>query len=139
MGLLYRWNAQQVLNSEQIKQLCQSTKLSSPVIQLLLQRGLDTTAKIKQFLNPNLSQLHDPYLLHDMSPAVRRINQAITQHEKMIIYGDYDADGITSTVILKTAIEQLGGQVDYYLPDRFTDGYGPNLSRYQKLGAAGYQ
>ena len=139
MGLLYRWNAQQVLNSEQIKQLCQSTKLSAPVIQLLLQRGLDTTAKIKQFLNPNLSQLHDPYLLHDMSPAVRRINQAITQHEKMIIYGDYDADGITSTVILKTAIEQLGGQVDYYLPDRFTDGYGPNLSRYQKLGAAGYQ
>ena len=139
MGLLYRWNAQQVLNSEQIKQLCQSTKLSAPVIQLLLQRGLDTTAKIKQFLNPNLSQLHDPYLLHDMSSAVRRINQAITQHEKMIIYGDYDADGITSTVILKTAIEQLGGQVDYYLPDRFTDGYGPNLSRYQKLGAAGYQ
>lgn len=98
---------------------------------ILYQRGLDDLEKVEAFLTADLSQLHDPYLLHDMDKAVERIRSAIAQNEKILIYGDYDADGMTAASIVKEALDMLGADSEVYLPNRFTDGYGPNLSVYQ--------
>ena len=75
--------------------------------------------------------MHDPYLLHDMDKAVNRIRQAIENYEQILVYGDYDADGMTSASIMKEALEMLGAEAQVYLPNRFTDGYGPNESVYK--------
>lgn len=111
--------------------------LSWPTAQLLAQRGFLTSEAVSAFLHPDLNQLLDPLGLHDMQKAVDRIQQAIVAGEKIVIYGDYDVDGLTSTTIMKEAIEMLGGEVSYYIPNRFTDGYGPNLAAYQRLIEAG--
>ena len=72
-----------------------------------------------------------PYLLHDMDKAVDRIRQAIEDYEQILVYGDYDADGMTAASIMKETLEQMGAEVAVYLPNRFTDGYGPNASVYK--------
>lgn len=139
MSLLYQWQKADLNQTAQLKQLAQKLQLPLFVVQLLNQRGIQTSQEIQQFLQPDLKQLADPYLLHDMQPAIDRITQAIVSGEQILIYGDYDADGITSTTILTEAITNLGGQVDYFIPDRFQDGYGPNLKRYQQFIAQGVQ
>lgn len=78
-----------------------------------------------------MEDLHDAYLLHDMDKAVERIRQAIEEGENILVYGDYDADGMTSASIVKESLEQLGAECRVYLPNRFTDGYGPNASVYK--------
>lgn len=95
------------------------------------QRGIDQADALEEFLTADLSQLHSPSLLHDMDKAVERIRSAIAQNEPILIYGDYDADGMTAASIVKETLEMLGAEVEVYLPNRFTDGYGPNLSVYQ--------
>ncbi|WP_071131427.1 single-stranded-DNA-specific exonuclease RecJ [Enterococcus timonensis] len=107
--------------------------VSAEFAQYAWQIGLKTDEDLRIFFQPTLADLLDPYLLFDMEKAVNRIRQAIENQEKILIYGDYDADGITSTTVLKEAIETLGGDVVYYLPNRFKDGYGPNLRVYQEF------
>ena len=85
----------------------------------------------RRLLEPKLEKLHDPYLLHDMDKAVGRIRRAIEDYEQILIYGDYDADGMTSASIMKETLEQMGAEVQVYPPNRFTDGYGPNESVYK--------
>ena len=99
--------------------------------QILYQRGIQTPEVLAAFLHPSLDKLHDPYLLHDMKKAVERIRRAIEDYEQILIYGDYDADGMTSASILKETLEELGAECQVYLPNRFTDGYGPNQSVYK--------
>jgi single-stranded-DNA-specific exonuclease len=94
------------------------------VASLLLQRGIADAASAAQFLHPTLDHLLDPYCLHGMAAAVTRIQQAIAAREPILIYGDYDVDGTTAIVLLKTAIEILGGTVRYHIPHRLRDGYG---------------
>ena len=97
-----------------------------PVIQkLLVQRKIDTAEKLNQFLNPSIENLYDPFLMHDMQKAVERLQIAIENGESILVYGDYDADGITSTSVIVETLEMLGANVSYYLPNRFKDGYGP--------------
>lgn len=107
--------------------------------QLLWQRGVKTKQAVEAFFHPTLDQLHDPFLLFEMEKAVIRVQKAMENEEKILIYGDYDADGITSTSVMKETLELLGADVDYYLPNRFTDGYGPNLEVYKEKIAAGAQ
>lgn len=95
-------------------------------------RGLREDEDFISFLSPSLEQLHDPYLLFDMEKAVARIRKAIENEEAILIYGDYDADGITSTTVLYETLESLGASVEYYLPNRFKDGYGPNAKVYKE-------
>ena len=106
---------------------------------LCMQRGLETKEQIKAFIDGAEMEFHDPYLLHDMDKAVHRLTEAIEAGEEIVVYGDYDADGITSTSILVETIEVLGGNVGYYLPNRFTDGYGPNATAFKKLIENGAQ
>ena len=85
---------------------------------LLVNRGVTGLKGGQAFLNPSLDQLHDPFLLKDMGKAVDRIHQAIANQEKIFIYGDYDADGITSSSLLSLYLRSLGGNVDVYIPSR---------------------
>ncbi|MCQ9217274.1 DHH family phosphoesterase, partial [Streptococcus gallolyticus] len=98
---------------------------------LLYERGIHSAEELHTFLQPSLEDLHDPYLLHDMDKAVERIRRAIEDYEQILFYGDYDADGMTSASILKETLEEMGAEVQVYLPNRFTDGYGPNQSVYK--------
>ena len=99
-------------------------KISPVVAKLLCQRGLSDPELADRFLNPSLDHLHDPMLLKDMDVAVDRILAAIARREKIAIHGDYDVDGVTSTVILRRALELLGGTVIHFIPERLKDGYG---------------
>ncbi len=91
---------------------------------LLFARGLRTAADARRFLAPEMAHLHDPYAMRGMSTAVERIQVAIRNDESIFLYGDYDVDGTTAIVLLKTAIERLGGRVRYHIPHRLRDGYG---------------
>ncbi|MFZ0663799.1 MAG: single-stranded-DNA-specific exonuclease RecJ [Acidobacteriaceae bacterium] len=94
------------------------------IVRLLVARGVCTTAEAAAFLNPSLDHLHDPYLMLGMTAAVERIQCAIAAHEPILIYGDYDVDGTIAVVLLKTAIERLGGTVRFHVPHRLREGYG---------------
>jgi single-stranded-DNA-specific exonuclease len=107
------------------------------VARLLCQRGLSDPEVAARFLNPSLDHLHDPYLLADMRPAVERIQAAIARRERIAIHGDYDVDGITSTVILKRALEMLGADVVHFIPERLKDGYGLQPAAVERLHAEG--
>jgi single-stranded-DNA-specific exonuclease len=110
----------------------------SPVVaRLLCQRGLDDPERADRFLNPRLEHLHDPMALADMQVAVERILGAIARRERIAIHGDYDVDGITSTVILRRALELLGADVVHFIPERMKDGYGLQPSAIDRLHAQG--
>lgn len=131
---LYKWNINE--ESEQSSSLISELdklKINTELAPLLWNRGITDPEKINTYLNPTVANFHDPFLLHDMEKSVERIQQAVENGEKILVYGDYDADGITSTTVMKEAIELIGGNVCYYLPNRFTDGYGPNISVYKRM------
>jgi len=109
-----------------------------PVIaRLLCQRGFGDPESAARFLSPNLSQLHDPFRLAGMREAVDRLLSAIANRERIIIHGDYDVDGITSTVMLRRALELLGADVSHFVPDRVKDGYGLQPATIDRLHALG--
>jgi len=104
---------------------------------LLIARGFDTDEKAGKFLNPSLDDLHEPFLLKGMREAVDRIQTAIENHEKILIWGDYDVDGTTGTTLLRKVIQILGGESTYHIPNRFTEGYGVNIPALEKARASG--
>ncbi|MFV8210898.1 single-stranded-DNA-specific exonuclease RecJ [Streptococcus pluranimalium] len=127
----YDWNINTQEPDDGFFKLVKKRGLDAIAAKLLAERGIDTEAALDRFLTADLANLHDPFLLHDMEKAVLRIRQAIEQGEQILVYGDYDADGMTSASIVKEALEMIGAEVQVYLPNRFTDGYGPNLSVYK--------
>ena len=104
---------------------------------ILLNRGIDDAVAAREFLHPENREYYDPYLLPDMAKAVKRIRAAIEAREQIVVYGDYDADGITATTVLLRTLQQLGGWADYYIPDRFTEGYGVNLEALKRMHSRG--
>jgi single-stranded-DNA-specific exonuclease len=107
------------------------------VARLLCMRGFDDPAVAERFLNPSLDHLHDPLRLTDMDRAVTRLERALAQGEQIAVHGDYDVDGITSTVILRRALEMLGGKVVHFIPERLKDGYGLQPAAIDRLHSAG--
>ena len=107
------------------------------VARLLCQRGLDDADLATRFLNPSLDHLHDPMGLADMGTAVNRLLAAVARKERIAVHGDYDVDGITSTVILRRALEILGGDVVHFIPERLRDGYGLQPAAIERLHADG--
>lgn len=119
-----KWVPKPQVSAEQISQFPQIDEI---VLQLLLDRGLDSQEKIDEFLNPDyLADLHDPFLFGGMEKAVARLYQAIEARELIMIYGDYDADGVSGSVILSSILKELGAVLDVYLPHRDKEGYGLN-------------
>ena len=100
---------------------------------LLTNRGIKTAAEARAYLYPTFDELHDPFEFADMNKAVDRINKAMARGEKICIYGDYDADGTTATALLLNTFRQLDAPADYYIPDRFGDGYGLSKDTVEKI------
>lgn len=127
----YNWQFAPQVEDADFTKIAKKAGLGPETARLLFSRGIKDEDSLSRFLAPSLDDLHDPYLLHDMDKAVNRIRRAIEQGEFILVYGDYDADGMTSASILKETLEQLGAECLVYLPNRFTDGYGPNASVYK--------
>ena len=136
----YDWEEKKIPNLKEVdlQSLAKEMKCSPLLVELALSRGYQTKEAIENFLKPS-EVFHDPFLLYDMEKAVERIRTAILNNEAILIYGDYDADGITATTILVEVLDSLGANVSYYLPDRFEDGYGPNQSVYKYYIEQGIQ
>jgi single-stranded-DNA-specific exonuclease len=122
-------------NDEESKALGAALQLHPTVARLLCLRGFRDPEAAARFLHPTMDHLHDPFLLADMRPAVERIERAIALKERIAIHGDYDVDGITSTVILRRLIEMLGGDVVHFIPERLRDGYGLQPAAIERLHA----
>jgi len=110
--------------SEKAKTLSATVDIPLEAAQMLVNRGIDQAEQVHQFLYGKMSDLHDPFLMSGMRDAVWRIQKAISRQEKILIFGDYDVDGILSVVMLSKALESLGGNVDFFIPDRLKEGYG---------------
>src|SRR5438128_7758424 len=117
--------------------LAAALRIEPAVARLLCQRGISDPGLAERFLNPSIDHLHDPWLLADMRAAVDRILAAIARRERIAIHGDYDVDGITSTVILRRSLELLGANVVHFIPERLTDGYGLQPAAIERLHADG--
>src|SRR5438093_4677368 len=131
-----RWDPQPCDDGESAR-LADAIGAAPIVARLLCQRGLSDHDLAGRFLNPSLDHLHDPRRLADMDVAVERIMMAIARKERIAIHGDYDVDGITSTVILRRVLELLGANVTHFIPERLRDGYGLQPSAVERLHADG--
>ena len=120
-----------------VEQLANELGVSAVTARLLCIRGLGDLDQARRFLSPALDDLHDPFALADMRPAVDRIREAIERKERIAIHGDYDVDGVTSTVILRRALELLGADVTHFIPERLRDGYGLQPASLDRLHADG--
>ncbi|GAE30439.1 single-stranded-DNA-specific exonuclease RecJ [Halalkalibacter hemicellulosilyticus] len=120
-----RWKVE-TQPEERVEQLVGKLQVAPLVAKLLLNRGIETVEAAKRFLYKEEMNYHDPFLLDDMDRLVVRVKEAIEKQERILIFGDYDADGVSSTALMYIALTSLGAYVDYYIPNRFTEGYGPN-------------
>ena len=113
-------------------------EMSPLAASLLLSRGIDNVSAARSFLFEEGVSFHDPYLLKDMDKVLDRIKQAKEHNEPVLVFGDYDADGVSSTAVLMTALRDYGIQAEYYIPNRFTEGYGPNEQAFRNAKESGF-
>jgi single-stranded-DNA-specific exonuclease len=130
------WQSTQT-NDSAVTALARQLNVSSVTARLLVSRGLTDVDDAQRFLSPSLHHLHDPMLMADMPVAVARIEQAIAVGQRIAVHGDYDVDGVTSTVILRRALELLGANVTHFIPERLRDGYGLQPASIDRLWAEG--
>lgn len=131
----YDWQIKQATNStiSEVDLQNNGIDFSPAFLRLCATRNINSYQELIEKTDQKPQLYHDPFLLHDMDKAIDRIQQAIESFEGILIYGDYDADGVTSTLILYETLESIGANVHYYLPNRLTDGYGPNKERWEEL------
>ncbi len=122
----YKWNFTEYLpeDEEKAKELAKDLNISPILCRMLLNRGIDTAAEARRFFHPQLNELLDPFLFRDMSIAVTRLNEAIVRKERIMVYGDYDVDGVTAVALVYKFLIQFYSNIDYYIPDRYEEGYG---------------
>jgi single-stranded-DNA-specific exonuclease len=118
-----RWTIRPADESK-VNDLYQSLKVHPALCRVLTLRGIETYEEARVFFRPSLDSLHDPFLMKGMSHAVNRITEAISNGEKILIYGDYDVDGTTSVALVYSFLLTIYTRLDYYIPDRYTEGYG---------------
>jgi len=118
-----RWTILQA-DRDKVNSLQQSLKIHPAICKILVQRNIETFDQAKNFYRPQLTDLHDPWLMKDMDKAVERVVTAIETHEKILIYGDYDVDGTTSVACMYQFIRKLHSELDFYIPHRYREGYG---------------
>ena len=119
-----RWEVTPLTNQDKSATLIEKLKVPQVIATLLVNRGIDTFEKSKNYFRPQLTDLHDPFLMEDMDIAVPRLIKALENKEKILIYGDYDVDGTTSVALVYSYLRNLTDQIDHYQPDRYTEGYG---------------
>lgn len=125
------------LKREKAEEFAKKFGMSLVMAVVFLNRGIDTEEKLKKYLKKPLECIYNPMLLPNMEKALEKIKSALEKHEKITIYGDYDADGVTSTSILYMFLSEIGANVDYYIPDRFSEGYGLNIMAVNRISKSG--
>jgi single-stranded-DNA-specific exonuclease len=128
-----------VPNIELQKEISQDLDISEPLAQMLINRGVKSVQEAHKFLDCNLSNLHNPFLLQGMKKAIHRIKKAIAREEKIMVWGDYDIDGISAVCLLICVLKKMGAQVCYYLPNRLEEGYGLNKKGIRQAKKKGVQ
>lgn len=125
----YKWktNPPTPQKKEAAKELSKELNISPILGQLLIERGIETAVDAKKFFRPSLTELHDPFLFKDMEKAVERLNQALGGKERIMVYGDYDVDGCTAVALVYKFLQQFYSNIDYYIPDRYEEGYGVSV------------
>ena len=131
MGIKYNWIYPNY-DENFLKEL-ESYSISKNIAKILNARNITDIPSVKKYFSDEYEEGYDPFLMHDMQKAVDRINEAIENEEKILVYGDYDADGITSTVLLVETLISMGANVSSYIPNRFEEGYGPNKEAFTKI------
>ena len=132
IGMQKTWNFSAIDEAE-LDTFAQEFNISKVIAGILLHRGMKDKEEVRRFLDVEKQPFYDPFLFKDMDKAVNRIKQAIRQEENIVVYGDYDVDGITSTTVLLRTLRRLGAKVDFYIPDRQEEGYGLNAGALKKL------
>ena len=133
-----KWECYEI-EEAQVNNLIEKYKLNSILAKILVNKGITEKKDIELFVNPTRKDFYDPFLMPDMEIAVDRILKAIEDKEKIIIYGDYDADGITSTTVLKNFLEERGLEIGTYIPNRLDEGYGLNKNAIKSIYDQGYR
>ncbi|MEX0821220.1 MAG: single-stranded-DNA-specific exonuclease RecJ [Rhodothermales bacterium] len=135
----HRWVLRPVPSADSVQSIQQALNdLPAALARALVLRGIDSLDRAKAFFRPSLSSLHDPFLMADMEEASERIQRALEAGHRIVVYGDYDVDGTTATALLVASLRELGGDVDFFVPDRYEHGYGlsaAGLDRAAELGA----
>ena len=119
-----RWVFNEEVDEEAVAQLSTEINVNPTIAKILIQREITTYDEAKNYFRPSLDQLHDPFLMRDMDKALGRIQKAITNNEKILIYGDYDVDGTTSVALVYGFLKTFYSNISYYIPDRYKEGYG---------------
>ncbi len=134
----YKWVIDCDYNEEDVDRLSKELGIPDLLSKILLKRGIDSFEKARQYFRPDLEALHDPYLMKDMDVAVDRLVRALENGEKIMIYGDYDVDGVSGASLLYLVLSQLvGPKVSYYIPDRITEGYGLSIKSIDEIAEQG--
>ena len=124
--MLHKWIINNLNEKEELcrNELSQKLRISPALCTLLVQRGITTVEEVNNFFFPKLREIHDPFLLNDMDKAVERLNSALGNREKILVYGDYDVDGTTAVALVYKFLQQCTSNIDFYIPDRNDEGYG---------------
>ena len=122
---IYRTLTEQQIEIQ--KRLAEELSISPILAQLLVQRDIGTFEEARRFFRPDLGDLHDPFLMADMHNAVNRLTKAMQKNEKIMVYGDYDVDGTTSVSLVYKFLKQFYSNIDFYIPDRYLEGYGISI------------
>jgi single-stranded-DNA-specific exonuclease len=133
-----RWVEREVNNLAEIQELQESLKIDAVLANLLVGRGITTFEEARHFFRPELEHLHDPFLMKDMELAISRIEHAISTHESILVYGDYDVDGTTSVALVYSFFKKYHSNIDFYIPDRYKEGYGISTQGIDYAAANGY-
>lgn len=124
MAMERKWILKETPDRETVSRLSSELGIDPVLAELLVQRGINTFQEARAFFRPSLDNLHDPFLMKDMEKAVRRLQDAVTGGEKILIYGDYDVDGTTAVSLVYSFLKRFTSNVDFYIPDRYDEGYG---------------
>ncbi|CAN5602751.1 single-stranded-DNA-specific exonuclease RecJ [soil metagenome] len=134
-----RWVLKSQGNQDVVTSLAAELRVNRILVNLLVQRGIDTYEEARRFFRPSLDHLHDPFLMKDMDKAIERIGEAIRNKEHILIYGDYDVDGTTAVSLVYTFLKSISGNIGHYIPDRYKEGYGISKMGIDFAKENGYQ
>ena len=123
-----RWKIKEVDDDYAVKALADTLNISGALARLLVLRNIKNFTQAKSFFRPSIDTMYDPFLMNGMETATTRVIQALTENQLICIYGDYDVDGTCSTSLLYLFLKELGANVDFYIPQRLTEGYGISKS-----------
>ncbi len=134
-----RWVIEKAGDPDVVQHLQEVLKVDKPLAELLAQRGIKNYEEAKLFFRPELSHLHNPFLMKDMDKAVERIELAIKNREKILVYGDYDVDGTTAVALVYSYFKKIHDDIDFYIPDRYKEGYGISIAGIDFAASSGYK